>query len=82
MSCVFYTVDHPEFDDYMCVNTLSERGWSIAEECGEDYEANSNWEKSTEAIFYLWREDKSLIGKYKVYREWSPYFTAFEIKED
>lgn len=57
----------------------------IVEDCAQEYDNNSNWEDATELDFYLWKRDEpedepELLGKFTVYREFHPYFTAFEKK--
>lgn len=85
MKKYYYTVDDPEFDDYFEWNHPYdyETPREVIEECAKEYDDNSNWENASQLDFYLWKRDEpedepELLGKFTVYREWSPYFTAYE----
>lgn len=85
---VHYTVDDPTFDDYNYIEVSKSQALYgveyLAELCAEQYDNNSNWESASELDFYIWfnYDDEEgpprLKGSYKVYREWSPTFTAFK----
>lgn len=89
MKKYYYTVNDAEFDDYFVwMHPYDhETPREVVEECAQEYEGNSNWEDATELDFYLWKRDEpedepELLGKFIVYREWSPFFTAYEKKDD
>jgi len=83
----YYTENDPTFDDYFEWNhEYDYEDYSdVIEDCAKEYDSNSNWEDATELEFYLWKRDEpedepELLGVFTVYREFMPYFTAYEKK--
>lgn len=74
---IYYTVNEEEFDDYFELEVSgADPLYSIAEDCAEDYMSNSNWENEESNKFFIWNENKELLGSYTVYIEYSPNFYA------
>lgn len=58
----------------------------LVEKCAKDYHSNHDgWEHSSwpnDSIeFWLYDQDKKFIGKYEVYLEFDPTFSAYRIKK-
>lgn len=85
MKKYYYTVNDPEFDDYFEWEHPYdyETHRDIVEDCAKNYDDHGNWENDSELDFYLWKRDEpedepELLGVFTIYREWSPYFIAYE----
>ena len=79
MNSVYYTVNDPDFADY-----LSFEGSNILD-CPEDYveeiasyywDNHDGWAEAWPLDFYIWNESKELLGKYEVHMESVPVFYA------
>jgi hypothetical protein len=88
---VYYTVNDPEFSDYMSISIgqgdIDIWGYSHAAEiCAANYQSNSNWEGEHQNDFYLWSYDEdadaTLLGKFVVYIDYEPFFTAHLAKPE
>lgn len=77
----YYTVNYPEFDDYMFVDISYDVSLKeMAKFAAKDYEGNSNWENATDAEFYLWNRDKEFLGKFLVEVDYIPSYYITEAK--
>lgn len=84
MATLYYTVDDPDFDDYMSITVhnheLEDLRW-CAEQALADYENNSNYEGG-DPIVRLWDEKGLLLGTCCVYVDYVPTFHAIEIENE
>lgn len=72
-----FEVDHRKIDD------IDEWEWeSLAETCAEDYYSNHDgwehrsWPQGDPMEFWVYDESKKMIGKFDVYLEFEPTFSA------